>query len=244
MENNSNYGKTLCIMCSHCENIDIEAGTGVCGPLEGETVLLDQPCQCFKETIDMVERLQAEAHPPQPPTLDTYRVVIKKTVTGHVDIQATSEREAFEQVKQKYSKEGVELPEMEDESKLKFSIDASQKPVWVVDSKHYSALLTLVNAINARAKTFPLEPHIPALCAAFQSIASPTTISALDSDDKFAWVRSEIKSINPSVVGIATLAVYQKDGKLWNNNCFDGPWEISSKLPIVLFRAPHKKEIH
>lgn len=49
----------ICLNCSHMENMDYIHGTGVCGPLEGETVILNQECVCPAETIKFVESLQA-----------------------------------------------------------------------------------------------------------------------------------------------------------------------------------------
>ena len=56
----SGEGVRFCGRCSHCESIDPATESGICGPLEGEYVLLSQRCICPQKTIDLVESLQAE----------------------------------------------------------------------------------------------------------------------------------------------------------------------------------------
>ena len=50
-----------CLNCKYMECMDYIHGTGICGPLEGETVILDHECICPEETLKFVERLHVES---------------------------------------------------------------------------------------------------------------------------------------------------------------------------------------
>lgn len=66
----------ICLNCSHMENMDYIHGTGICAALEGETVILDQPCICPKNVLQEVEALLAEANKTKPAS--TERIMHKE----------------------------------------------------------------------------------------------------------------------------------------------------------------------
>lgn len=51
----------ICLNCHHMENMDYIHGCGICAALEGETVILSDPCICPKDVLEAVESLLASA---------------------------------------------------------------------------------------------------------------------------------------------------------------------------------------
>lgn len=47
----------ICRNCDHMENMDYIHGTGICAAMEGETVILADPCICPKDVLEEVESL-------------------------------------------------------------------------------------------------------------------------------------------------------------------------------------------
>lgn len=58
----------ICLNCDHMENMDYIHGCGVCAALEGETVILSEPCICPKDVLEEVESLLASAKKEQEET--------------------------------------------------------------------------------------------------------------------------------------------------------------------------------
>lgn len=51
----------ICLNCARMENMDYIHGTGICAALEGETVILSDPCICPKDILEDVEALLVSA---------------------------------------------------------------------------------------------------------------------------------------------------------------------------------------
>lgn len=210
-----------CLMCNHCENIDLISETGICGPQEGETVYLYSPCCCDVDDIKLVESLQSERDAAAPPAAQktTFPIRLTRRVSAVLPILASSPEEAVEEAQRLVSsnidiwEDAALLPDVDEGQVTACSLATD---VYIVPGKYHQSILDFIKKLN-KVKGLNAKLALSNLAPAMKELCRRTSLEAIKATDErhnYVMLQRDIRSVVPPKEVISPFLVFSGWGRL------------------------------